>query len=79
MPGKKHGESTFGEPLPNLRKDRGLTPVQLAETEARRQWKWFPMIATLPGCDQNAVIRLINTLAAAGPVRKYRAQGENHG
>jgi hypothetical protein len=34
--------------------------------EARRTWKRFQMVATLPERDQKAVIRLINSLAAVG-------------
>lgn len=131
MPGKKYGETSFGERLQNIRKARGLTQVQLAEaaettqravsyyeteagfppapavislaqalnittdellglkppkvspveedSEARRQWKRFQMISTLPERDQKAVIRLINSLVAAVPVRKNGAQGERHG
>lgn len=63
----------------------GLKPPQVApveeDSEARRQWKRFQMISTLPERDQKAVIRLINSLVAAVPVRKNGgAEGEQrHG
>ncbi len=61
----------------------GLKPSKTAaaeeDSEARRPWKRFQMISTLPERDQKAVIRLINSLAAAGPVRRNGAQGERHG
>ena len=34
------------------------------DSEARRMWKRFQMVAVLPERDQKAVIRLINSLAA---------------
>jgi hypothetical protein len=36
------------------------------DAEARRMWKRFQMVATLPERDQKAVIRLINSLVAVG-------------
>ena len=118
MPRKKYGETSFGERLQAIRKARGFTQVQLAETagttqraisyyeteagfppapavidlaealnittdellgvkppriehvnddsEARRMWKRFQMVATLPERDQKAIIRLVNSLLAAG-------------
>jgi transcriptional regulator with XRE-family HTH domain len=36
------------------------------DPETRRQWKRFQRIASLPERDQKAVIRLVNSLAAAG-------------
>jgi transcriptional regulator with XRE-family HTH domain len=123
MPGKKYGQTCFGERLQNIRKARGLTQVQLAEaarttqraisynteagfppapavidlaqaldvttdellgvkpskvkridddSEARRVWKRFQMVAVLPERDQKAVIRLINSLAAV-------SKGARHG
>lgn len=61
----------------------GLKPPKVApvedDSEARRQWKRFQMISALPERDQKAVIRLINSLVAAVPVRKNGAQGERHG
>lgn len=49
------------------------------DTEARRMWKRFRMVTVLPERDQKAVIRLINSLVAAGSVRRNGAQGERHG
>jgi transcriptional regulator with XRE-family HTH domain len=49
-----------------------------ADSEARRQWKRFQMISTLPERDQKAVIRLINSLVAAGASRKNGVQGERN-
>lgn len=61
----------------------GLKPPKVApaeeDPEARRQWKRFQMISTLPERDQKAVIRLINSLVAAGPVRKNGVEGERNG
>ncbi len=133
MPRKKYGETSFGERLQNIRRARGLTQVQLAETaqttqravsyyeteagfppapavislakalnvttdellgvkppkvaaveedsDARRQWKRFQMITTLPERDQKAVVRLINSLVAATSVRRNGNSqgGERHG
>ena len=49
------------------------------DSEARRQWRRFQMITTLPERDQKAVIRLINSLVAAGASRKNGALGEHNG
>ena len=49
------------------------------DPEARRQWKKFQMISTLPERDQKAVARLINSLVAAGALRKNGAMGEHNG
>ena len=49
------------------------------DPKARRQWKRFQMIATLPERDQKAVIRLINSLVAAGASRKNGSMGEHNG
>lgn len=49
------------------------------DPEARRQWKRFQMISTLPERDQKAVIRLINSLVAAGASRKNGSMGEHNG
>lgn len=62
----------------------GLKPPKVApveeDSEVRREWKRFQMISTLPERDRKAVIRLIHSLVAAGPVRKNGgAQGERHG
>ena len=40
--------------------------------EARRTWKRFQMVATLPERDQKAVIRLINSLASVSGKRAAR-------
>jgi transcriptional regulator with XRE-family HTH domain len=48
------------------------------DSEARRQWKRFQMIATLPERDRKAVVRLINSLAAAGPVNRNGSHGERN-
>jgi len=42
------------------------------DSEARRMWKRFQMVAVLPERDQKAVIRLINSLAAV-------SNGARHG
>lgn len=39
-------------------------------SEARRQWKRFQMIAPQPERDQKAVVHLMNSLAAGSAVRK---------
>ncbi len=62
----------------------GLKPPQVApmdeDSDVRRQWKRFQMIATLPERDQKAVVRLINSLVAASSIRKNGAEGEQrHG
>src|SRR5271165_5282271 len=46
------------------------------DSEARRQWKRFQRIATLPEREQKAVIRPINSLVAAGSVRGSGTRGE---
>ena len=46
------------------------------DSEARRQWKRFQMISTLPERDQKAVVRLINSLVAAGPAHRNGSRGE---
>jgi len=48
------------------------------DPEARRQWKRFQMISTLPERDQKAVVRLINSLVAAVPLDRNRAHGERN-
>ncbi len=63
----------------------GLKPPKVApveeDSEARRQWKRFQMITTLPERDQKAVVRLINSLVAATSIRKNGGTqgGERHG
>jgi transcriptional regulator with XRE-family HTH domain len=49
------------------------------DPEARRQWKRFQMSAAVPERDQKAVIRLINSLVAAGDSRKNGSMGEHNG
>jgi len=49
------------------------------DSEARRQWKRFQMISTLPERDQKAVVRLVNSLVAAGASRRNGAVGERNG
>jgi hypothetical protein len=49
------------------------------DPEARRQWKKFQMISTLPERDQKAVVRLINSLVAAGASRKTGSMREHNG
>lgn len=48
------------------------------DSEARRQWKRFQMISTLPERDQKAVVRLINSLVAAIPLNRNGAHGERN-
>ena len=49
------------------------------DSEARRQWKRFQTISTLPERDQNAVVRLIKSLVAAGDPRRNGSRGERNG
>ena len=49
------------------------------DPEARRMWERFQMVSALPAHDQKAVIRLINSLAAVGSLRRNGAQGERNG
>jgi transcriptional regulator with XRE-family HTH domain len=44
------------------------------DTEARRMWKRFQMVATLPERDQKAVIRLINSLVGVGAAKQRSAR-----
>ena len=52
----------------------GLKPPKVErlneDSEARRQWKRFQMMATLPERDQKAVVRLIHSLVAASAGRR---------
>ena len=48
------------------------------DPEARRQWKRFQLVSSLPERDQKAVIRLINSLVAAGPARRSGSRGERN-
>jgi len=56
-----------------------IPPAGEEDSEARRRWKRFQRLSILPERDQKAVIRLINSLVAAVPIRKNGAQGERHG
>jgi transcriptional regulator with XRE-family HTH domain len=49
------------------------------DSEARRQWKRFQMIATLPERDRKAVVRLIHSLVAAGSIVRNGSQGALNG
>jgi transcriptional regulator with XRE-family HTH domain len=57
----------------------GLKPPKVERIddggEARRTWKRFQMVATLPERDQKAVIRLINSLAAVGAGKRVARAG----
>jgi hypothetical protein len=44
------------------------------DTEARRMWKRFQMVATLPARDQKAVIRPINSLAGVSAAKQRPVQ-----
>jgi hypothetical protein len=44
--------------------------------EARRTWKRFQMVATLPERDQKDFIRLINHWPPSAPANAQRAPGE---
>jgi transcriptional regulator with XRE-family HTH domain len=67
----------------------GLKPPKAVpaedDPEARRQWKRFQMIATLPERDQKAVVRLIHSLVAGSSLRKNTSAqigaqtGDRHG
>ena len=62
----------------------GLKPPKAApledDSEARRQWKRFQMIATLPERDQKAVVHLIDALVAGSSRKNGSAQGgDRHG
>jgi len=58
----------------------GLKPPRVErvhdDAETRRLWKRFQMVTALPEKDQRAVIRLINSLVAAGAAtRRFRQAG----
>jgi len=62
----------------------GVKPPKVApveeNSEARRQWKRFQMITTLPERDRKAVVRLIHSLVAASSVRRNGSSpGGEHG
>jgi transcriptional regulator with XRE-family HTH domain len=44
------------------------------DSEARRMWKKFQMVATLPERDQKAIIRLVNSLIASSPDKRRKAR-----
>ena len=48
------------------------------DAEERRMWRRFQMVSALPERDHKAVIRLINSLAATGSVRRNSAPGGQH-
>jgi transcriptional regulator with XRE-family HTH domain len=60
----------------------GLKPPRLDRVnddgETKRLWKRFQMVTALPEKDQRAVIRLINSLAAVGVMRKNGSLGERN-
>jgi transcriptional regulator with XRE-family HTH domain len=60
----------------------GLKPPRLDRVnddgETKRLWKRFQMVTALPEKDQRAVIRLINSLAAVGAMRKNGSLGERN-
>jgi hypothetical protein len=43
-------------------------------SEARRMWKRFQLIATLPERDQKAIIRLVNSLIASSADKRRAAR-----
>jgi transcriptional regulator with XRE-family HTH domain len=49
------------------------------DSDARRMWKRFQMVSTLPERDRKAVIRLIHSLVAAGPARRNAGHAERGG
>jgi transcriptional regulator with XRE-family HTH domain len=61
----------------------GLKPPRVErvndDAETKRLWKRFQMVTALPEKDQRAVIRLINSLVAAGASRRDGAPGERNG
>jgi len=59
-------------------KPRRVQPVS-EDPEARRQWKRFQLIASLPERGQKAVVRLIHSFVGAAPARRTRAPGERNG
>lgn len=63
--------------LLGLKPAKGTTVPVEDDSETRRLWKRFQVVTQLPEKDQRAVIRLINSLAAAAAPRK--AQGEHNG
>ena len=49
------------------------------DPEARRHWKKFQLISTLPERDRKAVVRLINSLVATSTSRRSGSMGEHNG
>jgi hypothetical protein len=49
------------------------------DPEARRHWKKFQLISTLPERDRKAVVGLISSLAAASASRRSGSMGEHNG
>lgn len=62
MPGKKYGETSFGERLQNIRKARGMTQAQLAEAAetTQRAVSYYETEAGFPPAP--AIIALAKTL-----------------
>ena len=58
----------------------GLKPPKVErandDSEARRQWKRFRMVSSLPERDQKALIRLINSLVAGSAPRRNGSVGQ---
>ena len=86
MPRKKNEDVSFGPRLTALRKARGMTQVQLAEgTKATHRSISYDehddgvRPSSLPEQDQCGAIRLINSLAAVGSLRKNGAEGVRNG
>ncbi len=46
------------------------------DSEARRMWKRFQMVATLPERDQKAIIRLVNSLIAGSADKRRPARAD---
>jgi transcriptional regulator with XRE-family HTH domain len=57
----------------------GLKPPRVErvrdDPETKRLWKRFQMMAALPERDRRAVVRLINSLVAAGARQRLRPTG----
>jgi hypothetical protein len=49
------------------------------DSEARRQWRRFQVISTVPERGRKAVVRLINSLVAASASRRNGSVGEHNG
>ena len=46
------------------------------DSEARRMWKRFQMVTTLPERDQKAIIRLVNSLIASSADKRRAARAD---